>query len=86
MPDKPELNIEDLWKSLRSVICVIGINKMDPPQANLKCSIVNGKYSIFKRAGDPISHNFFGQFDIAASTGRSCIIEQDGFAKTRRFT
>jgi len=35
------MTIEDLWKSLRSVIFLIGLFKIDPPQANLKYSFVN---------------------------------------------
>jgi len=45
-PDKPELTIEYLWKSLRSVIFLIGLFKIDPPEADLKYSIFNRKYSI----------------------------------------
>jgi len=35
------LKIEYLWKSLRSVIFLIGLFKIDPPQVDLKYSIFN---------------------------------------------
>ncbi len=35
-----------LWKSLRSVIFLIGFHKNDSPEAHLKYSIFNRKYSI----------------------------------------
>jgi hypothetical protein len=55
-PDKPELNIDPPAaerlkicgppKADRSVIFLIGLYKIDPPQADLKYSIFNRKYSI----------------------------------------
>jgi len=39
--DEGRLKIEDLWKSLRFVIFLIGLFKIDPPQADLKYSFVN---------------------------------------------
>ncbi|CAB1059620.1 hypothetical protein D1BOALGB6SA_4382 [Olavius sp. associated proteobacterium Delta 1] len=41
-----------MWKSLYSVIIVIGLFKIDVPEADLKYSILNRKYSIIiERAG-----------------------------------
>jgi hypothetical protein len=45
------LKIEYLWKSLRSVIFLIGFYKMDPPEVDLKYSIFNhlGKEQAMKK-------------------------------------
>ena len=71
------LKIEYLRMSLRSVIFLIGLFKIDPPEADLKYSFINSQYSIFFHTilldiADDFIFNFFREAFSDLAVHGSC--------------